>query len=90
MRLLSNTKKGHEIKAHQQFVDKNLNTSFRTFYKGFLTDKEIGQVIDGQDMWMGKDDILSRLTNLYASKLEPETTEDTPSPVKKRGRPKAA
>ena len=88
--------KGHEIKAHQQFVDKNLNTSFRTFYKGFLTDKEIGQVIDGQDMWMGKDDILSRLANLYINKLEVnlskcevvEESGNDDTSTRRRGRPK--
>lgn len=52
--------KGHEMKARQEFVDSSLNTAFKAFYTGFLTDTEIANVIDGKDMWMGKDDVLRR------------------------------
>ena len=53
--------KGHELKAHQEFVDANLNKSFSSFYEGFLTPAEIKRVIDGKDYWMNKDEVLSRL-----------------------------
>jgi ATP-dependent protease ClpP protease subunit len=47
--------KGHELKAHQEFVDANLNNSFTDLYKGFLTPSEIKKVIDGKDYWMNCD-----------------------------------
>jgi len=52
--------KGHEMKARQEFVDNSLNTAFTAFYTGFLTDVEMKNVIDGKDMWMGKDEVLTR------------------------------
>lgn len=58
--------KGHEMKARQEFMDASLNATFKTFYSGFLTDKEMTEVIDGKDMWMGKDDILERWFNRQA------------------------
>ena len=52
-------------------------------------------VIDGQDLWMGSDDILSRLPKLYTSKLDPNLSEsklvevsEAITPTKSRGRPK--
>ena len=88
--------KAHELKAYQAFSEKSLENAFRTFYKGFLSEKEMNAVIDGQDLWMGSDDILSRLPNLYASKLEPnlsepksvELVEEDDTSTKRRGRPK--
>lgn len=85
--------KGHEMKAHQEFVDKNLNNSFKTFYKGFLTPKEMDQVIDGKDLWMGKDEVLGRLAGTWGIK-KPVPTEDNdvePTISKpSRGRPSKA
>ena len=52
--------KGHEMKARQEFIDRSLNAAFKSFYTGFLTDKEMTEVIDGRDMWMGKDEIIER------------------------------
>ena len=57
LRLLLNTKKGHEMKAHQEFVDKNLNNAFTDYYGGFLTIQEIENVIDGKDLWLGKEEV---------------------------------
>ena len=62
--------KGHEIKAMQAFVDANLNASFTSLYGGFLTPKEIKDVIDGKDIWMGQDEVLTR----WANKVEPSST----------------
>lgn len=55
--------KGHEMKAHQKFVDKNLNDYFKTIHAGFFTDDEINDIIDGKDMWLGKEEILERWAN---------------------------
>ena len=49
--------KGHEMKAHQEFVDKNLNNAFTDYYGGFLTIQEIENVIDGKDLWLGKEEV---------------------------------
>jgi ATP-dependent protease ClpP protease subunit len=52
--------KGHEMKARQEFMDTSLNAAFKEFYSGFLTDKEMEDIIDGKDMWMGKSEVLER------------------------------
>jgi ATP-dependent protease ClpP protease subunit len=55
--------KGNELKARQQFVDAQLNSAFKTFYSGFLTEEEMDKVIEGTDMWMGTEEVLTRWTN---------------------------
>ena len=60
--------KGHELKAHQEFVDANLNKSFSSFYEGFLTPAEIKRVIDGKDEWLNKEQILERFANMKGVK----------------------
>ena len=45
------------MKAHQEFVDKNLNNAFIDYYGGFLTIQEIENVIDGKDLWLGKEEV---------------------------------
>lgn len=55
--------KGHELKARQNFVDKQLNEAFESFYLGFLTKEEMSQVIDGTDFWMGASEIQERWNN---------------------------
>ena len=55
--------KGHEMKARQKFTDDHLNTAFSSFYSGFLSEKEMGEVIDGQDMWMSTDEVDRRWNN---------------------------
>lgn len=71
--------KGHEMKARQEFTDKSLNEAFKTFYCGFLSDKEMEEVIDGKDMWMGKTEVLqrwnSRIALLNELESEPKTEE---------------
>jgi ATP-dependent protease ClpP protease subunit len=52
--------KGHELKARQAFVDKQLNDAFKSFYLGFLTDEEMARVIEGTDFWMGTEEIQKR------------------------------
>lgn len=53
------------MKARQEFVDSSLNEAFRAFYKGFLTEDEMDSVIDGKDLWMGKDEVVARLNGSY-------------------------
>lgn len=60
LRFVLNTPKGHEMKARQKFTDGHLNTSFKSFYCGFLTEAEMDNVIDGADMWMDTDEVNER------------------------------
>lgn len=76
--------KGHELKAHQEFVDANLNNSFTALYKGFLTPSEIKKVIDGKDYWMNRDEVLERLS----ARVTAVETVDSGKP--RRGRPAKA
>jgi ATP-dependent protease ClpP protease subunit len=78
--------KGHELKAHQEFVDSNLNKSFTDFYGGFLTPHEIRQVIDGKDLWMGAEEVQKRLAKKAEIGSLP-TIEDTLR-ISTRGRPR--
>ena len=80
--------KGHEIKAHQEFIDRELNTAFRAIYAGFLTEKEMTQVINGRDIWIGKDEVLTRWERKQVGPigLEPSDSVGT-FPTKRRGRP---
>lgn len=66
--------KGGEIKSRQEHTDKALTNAFGEFYSGFLTQKEIKEVIDGKDMWMGTDEVLNRLANKQALDIIPRIT----------------
>ena len=52
--------KGHEIIDHATFSKKELSTAFKTVYLGFLTKKEVKEVIAGKDVWMGSKKVLNR------------------------------
>jgi len=52
--------KGHEMKAHMDFMNEQLNISFREIHKGFLTDVEMQEVIDGRDMWLSATEVRKR------------------------------
>lgn len=81
----------HELKAHQEFVDANLNNSFKTFYNGFLTDEEIEEVISGRDYWMNKEEVEGRLDGSYFANGNSRVKIAKPSTLTKRGRkPKVA
>jgi len=52
--------KGHELKAYQNFTDRELNKTFRIVYANFLTEKEMTDVIEGKDIWLNKEEVLER------------------------------
>lgn len=82
--------KGHEMKAQQEFSDKNLNSAFNDFYAGFLTPEEMSNIIDGKDMWLTSEETRVRWARRKAL-LEETTPFETPAQVaeiKRRGRPK--
>ena len=78
--------KGHELKAYQEFTDKTLNEAFRSFYKNFLTEKEMDAVIDGKDLWMNKAEVEARLAGTWNKKVHVEA--DNSTPPTKRVRPR--
>lgn len=55
--------KGNELKARQEFADRELDNYFRDIYKGFLTEEEMEKVIDGTDMWLGTNEVKTRWAN---------------------------
>ena len=77
--------KGHELKAYQEFTDRNLNSAFEVLYSGFLSPKEMQAVIDGRDMWFNTDEVAARWAARQALLANPAVK---PSP--KRGRPPKA
>ena len=77
--------KGHEIKAQQDFVDRELNVAFRAIYSGFLTDKEMTQVINGRDIWLSKAEVLSRW-EIKSGRMD-SVLGCIPGELKRRGRP---
>lgn len=53
--------KGHEMKAQMDFTDAQLNMAFTEIYGGFLTPHEMELVIAGKDIWMGKEELMTRI-----------------------------
>ena len=52
--------KGNEIKAHSSFINKHMPMVFKKMYAGFLTDKEIEDVIEGKDIWLNGNEVMER------------------------------
>ena len=52
--------KGHEIRDYVDFSDKNITSTFKTIYAGFLTPRELTAVIKGKDMWMNSEEVRKR------------------------------
>ena len=55
--------KGHELKAYQNFTDRELTRAFKDIYKGFLSDEEMEKVLDGQDIWLNEIEVAERWNN---------------------------
>lgn len=58
--------KMHETKAYVEFSNRELTNALTSIYKGFLTDEEILQVLDGKDIWLNKAEVLERWENKNA------------------------
>jgi hypothetical protein len=90
LRVLANKKKGHEMKSRQEFIDASLNSAFRAFYSGFLTEEEMDEIIEGKDYWMDKSEVLvrwaARKAFLAGNPVPRITDEDSPIKPKTRGR----
>ena len=77
--------KGHELKARQEHIDKSTNDAFKEFYSGFLTDKEVKEVISGKDIWLTADEVRMRWQRKLDNATVPRITD---LPLKSRGRPR--
>ena len=55
--------KGKEAKDQMDFVNNEINESFRDYYAGFLTEEEIADVIDDHDIWLNSGEVLERWKN---------------------------
>jgi ATP-dependent protease ClpP protease subunit len=77
--------KGHEIKARQEFIDKNLTASFKELHQGFYTKSEIQDIINGKDFWLDHDEIKARWADKQFSTdtSRPKKADDSKKPKKK-------
>lgn len=55
--------KGKEAKDQMDFVNNEINISFRDYYAGFLSEEEISDVIDDHDIWLNSREVLERWDN---------------------------
>lgn len=60
--------KSHETKAMAEFESGWIKSFFSSVYKGFLTDKEIDEVLAGKDMWFTGEDTIKRIKKLSKEK----------------------
>ena len=77
--------KGNELKARQEHIDKSTNDAFKEFYSGFLTDKEVKEVINGKDIWLTADEVRMRWQRKLDNTTVPRVT-DLPPKSKSRSR----
>ena len=56
--------KGREIAAQVTATSQEFGKVARSIYSPFLTDDEITRVIQGEDLWMGSDEVRSRLNKM--------------------------
>ena len=77
--------KGNELKARQEHIDKSTNHAFKEFYSGFLTDKEVEEVINGKDIWLTADEVRIRWQCKLDNTTVPRVT-DLPPKSKSRSR----
>lgn len=60
--------KGHELVAELTFKKQWFEKIIRRFYKDFLTESEIEQVIGGKDLWMDAEEVAIRCMTLLENK----------------------
>ena len=56
--------KGHELYSHAKFLQKEMPKVFRDFYKDFLTEPEISEVLSGQDIYLNAEEVEERWENV--------------------------
>lgn len=53
--------KSHEIMANNSFYDAEIKKLMADVYLGFLTEKELGNVFNGSDLYFNSDEVIERL-----------------------------
>lgn len=53
--------KGNELKQRQTYMDKHNVEAFNVFYSGFLSPREIKDMIEGKDFWLNDTEVTKRL-----------------------------
>ena len=56
--------KGHEIYTHADFLKENMPKVFNDFYKGFLTEEECKEVVEGKDKYLNSSEVRERWENV--------------------------
>lgn len=65
--------KRNEVIASADFDRKWLDDNFRMIYKGFMTEEEIEQCLEGKDFYFTADEVIERLNNYKKDDVEKET-----------------
>lgn len=52
--------KAHEIYTHSAFLQKEMPKAFRAYYKDFLTEEELINVLAGQDLYLNSEEVEER------------------------------
>ena len=52
--------KAHEIEAQIKFDKTNMPRFFKSVYKHFLTDRELGKVLKGDDIYLNAEEVTVR------------------------------
>lgn len=68
-----------EFKASSSFTTRYMETRLRDVYQGFLTDKEIQDMLEGKDMWLDSEEWIERFNKrneLLQQQLEQEENEE--------------
>ena len=68
--------KASDLSAYVEFETKQHRRLMNRLYEGFLTEKEIEQFLCGKEFWLGDDEIIDRLNDMYA-----HFKEDVPSDI---------
>ena len=68
--------KGAEVAGYIKFAEKHFAHLVNNFYKDFLTEEEIQDVLNDKDFWMSSDEVLERLKKRGFDPDEMEEVED--------------
>lgn len=80
--------KGNEIEDNANFSKKYWHKKFNTIYKGFLTDEEIKQLIDGKDFYFNEKQVAKRLKKKHEELGETVEINDPNKKKKKKKKKK--
>lgn len=68
--------KAAEVAVGVKFADGYYKSLTETFYKGFLTKKEMKQILEDKDFWMGSEEVIRRLVSRGIGTVNGDDIED--------------